>query len=141
MLIGASVTTAGAADSVPPRTATVAARWTLWELKERSAYFQTQLAPRRVRITVPSQGVLRIAQRRGPVHGRIFCRLSMKRSDRKEYGCGWIITVDGKARYRGASVVTLYLSGVGFDLTLLYSTCTSLHGSNFCRTHRPPRPG
>jgi hypothetical protein len=141
VLVGASVAPANGGASVPPRTGTVAARWTLWELKERSLYFKTVLAPRRVRITVPSTGVLRFAQRRGPVHGRIICRLSTKRRDRKEYGCGWIITVAGKARYMGAAVVTLYLSGIGFDISLTYSRCSALNRSNFCRTHRPPHPG
>lgn len=141
MLVGGSVTTASAAGSVPPRTATVAARWTLWELKQRSVYLRTALAPRRVRITVPSQGLLRFAQRRGPLHGRILCRLTIKKHDRKEYGCTWIITVTGKAQYVGAASITLYLSGVGFDSTLIYSRCSSLHGSGFCRTHPPPHPG
>jgi hypothetical protein len=139
MLVGASIATAGAGASVPRKT--VAARWTLWELKQRSLYFKTELAPRRVRSSVPSPGLLRFTQRHGPVHGRIICRLSTKRSDRNEYGCGWLITVDGKARYRGAALVTLYLSGSGFDISFLYSSCTSLRGSSFCRTHRPPHPG
>jgi hypothetical protein len=130
--------------------AIVAARWTFWYTRIHNDVlgraFGRKPAPARVVLSTPAPGVLRLANRRRTITGRIICHAvpadpSIPGSHRLT--CAWQITVHRRARYDGSALVTLYKEAPGyptrFNIETFSSKCRALQRhSHYCRDHPPP---
>jgi hypothetical protein len=134
-----------AAAGATPRV-TVAAQRTFWYIRIHNKYFAAafgkDLVAHHVRFSIPSPGVLRLAQTNktgtGRVSGRISC-IAQAKGDQKHFACRWTMMVLRKATYSGVTFVVLYRPR-GFNVEPVKSKCQALTGATgFCRRYPPPR--
>ena len=103
--------------------------------------FGRKPAPQHVVLSTPAPGVLRFANPRRTITGRVICRAvpadpTIPGSHR--FTCAWQIDVHRQARYDGSALVTLYKPR-GFDIETVVSKCRTIKpGSHYCREHPPP---